>query len=199
MTGLNPTINLYLPPDDIIKWKHFHITGLLCGEFTGHWWIPRTKASDEELWCFFDLRLNKRLSKQLWGWWFLLYIFYFIKRYFLRGSSRPGMCIHYTFGPTIRMPTMNLVIFVAINCDNTIFWPFMSSVWSCNEHVTIEYHIYIWQVSQQISCSENFQILMWFDGCNRYFCKKRSLVETLTHLPLVLHLWISELSQHWFR
>ena len=28
------------------------VTGLLCGEFTGHRWIPRTKASDAELWCF---------------------------------------------------------------------------------------------------------------------------------------------------
>ena len=27
-------------------------------------------ASDMELWCFFDLRLNKRLSKHSWGWWF---------------------------------------------------------------------------------------------------------------------------------
>ena len=24
----------------------------LCGEFTGHRWIPHTKASDAELWCF---------------------------------------------------------------------------------------------------------------------------------------------------
>ena len=30
----------------------FHITGPLCGEFTGPRWIPRTKASDAELWCF---------------------------------------------------------------------------------------------------------------------------------------------------
>ena len=30
----------------------FPVTGLLCGEFTGHQWIPRTKASDAELWCF---------------------------------------------------------------------------------------------------------------------------------------------------
>ena len=30
----------------------FRITGPLCGEFTGHWWIPRTKASDAKLWCF---------------------------------------------------------------------------------------------------------------------------------------------------
>ena len=30
----------------------FRATGPLCGEFTGHRWIPRTKASDAELWCF---------------------------------------------------------------------------------------------------------------------------------------------------
>ena len=37
----------------------FRVTGHLCGEFTGDWWIPRTKASDVDV--FFDLRLNKRL------------------------------------------------------------------------------------------------------------------------------------------
>ena len=30
----------------------FRVTGHLCGEFTGHRWIPDTKASDAELWCF---------------------------------------------------------------------------------------------------------------------------------------------------
>ena len=30
----------------------FRVTGPLCGEFTGHRWIPRTKASNAELWCF---------------------------------------------------------------------------------------------------------------------------------------------------
>ena len=30
----------------------FRVTGPLCGEFTGQWWIPLTKASDAELWCF---------------------------------------------------------------------------------------------------------------------------------------------------
>ena len=30
----------------------FRLTGHLCGEFTGPRRIPRTKASDEELWCF---------------------------------------------------------------------------------------------------------------------------------------------------
>ena len=56
--------------DDVIKWKHFPRYWPFAREFTGHWWIPRTKASDAELNVFFDLRLNKRLSKQSLGWWF---------------------------------------------------------------------------------------------------------------------------------
>ena len=39
------------------------VTGPLCRKFTGHRWILLTKASDAERWCFFDLCLNKRLSK----------------------------------------------------------------------------------------------------------------------------------------
>ena len=46
------------------------LLAILCEEFIGLRWIPRTKASDAELWYFFDQRLNKRLSKQSWGWWF---------------------------------------------------------------------------------------------------------------------------------
>ena len=30
----------------------FRVTGHLCGELTGSRWIPHTKASDAELWCF---------------------------------------------------------------------------------------------------------------------------------------------------
>ena len=30
----------------------FRVTGPLCGEFTGRRWIPRTKASVAEFWCF---------------------------------------------------------------------------------------------------------------------------------------------------
>ena len=30
----------------------FRVTGHLCGQLTGHRWIPHTKASDAELWCF---------------------------------------------------------------------------------------------------------------------------------------------------
>ena len=42
----------------------FSVTGLLCGEFPAQ--RPVTRSFD----AFFDLRLNKQLSKQSWGWWF---------------------------------------------------------------------------------------------------------------------------------
>ena len=48
----------------------FRVTGPLWGESTGHRWIPLTKASDAELWFFFALCLNKRLSKQSLHRWF---------------------------------------------------------------------------------------------------------------------------------
>ena len=50
--------------DDVIKWKNFprhwsFVRGI-------HLSLPVTRIFD----VFFDLRLNKRLSKQSWGWWF---------------------------------------------------------------------------------------------------------------------------------
>ena len=64
-------INTYwVTYDDVIKWKHFCVTGPLRGESTGHRWISLTKASGTELWHFLDLRLNKRLSNQSRRRWF---------------------------------------------------------------------------------------------------------------------------------
>ena len=48
----------------------FRVTSHLCGEFTGSRWIPHKKPVTRSFNVFFDLRLNKRLSKQWWGWWF---------------------------------------------------------------------------------------------------------------------------------
>ena len=57
--------------DDVIKWKHFprywpFVRGNspVPGEFPAQ--RPVTRSFD----VFFDLRLNKRLSKQSWGLWF---------------------------------------------------------------------------------------------------------------------------------
>ena len=39
--------------DDVIKWKHFPCyLPFVRWIHTGHWWIPLTKSSNAELWCF---------------------------------------------------------------------------------------------------------------------------------------------------
>ena len=57
--------------DDVMKWKHFPRYWLffagnspVTGEFPSQ--RPVTRNFD----VFFDLRLNKWLNKQSWGWWF---------------------------------------------------------------------------------------------------------------------------------
>ena len=48
----------------------FRVTGPLCGEFTGPGEFPSQRPVTRSFDVFFDLCLNKRLSKQPWGWWF---------------------------------------------------------------------------------------------------------------------------------
>ena len=48
----------------------FRVAGPLCGEFTGPGEFPTQRPVTRSFDVFFDLRLNKRLSKQPWGWWF---------------------------------------------------------------------------------------------------------------------------------
>ena len=48
----------------------FRVTGPLCGEFTGPGEFPTQRLVTWSFDVFFDLRLNKWLSKQSWGWWF---------------------------------------------------------------------------------------------------------------------------------
>ena len=48
----------------------FRVTGPLCGEFTGPGDFPTQRPVTRRFDVFSDLRLNKRLSEQPWGWWF---------------------------------------------------------------------------------------------------------------------------------
>ena len=48
----------------------FRVTGHLRGEVTGPGEFPTQRPVTQSSDVFFDLRLNKRLSKQPWGWWF---------------------------------------------------------------------------------------------------------------------------------
>ena len=48
----------------------FRVTGHLCGEFTDPGELSTQRPVTRSFDVFFDLRLNKWLSKQWWGWWF---------------------------------------------------------------------------------------------------------------------------------
>ena len=65
--------------DDSVHWRTwmtssngniFRVTGHFCGEFTGPGEFPTQRPVTRSFDVFFALRLNKRLSKQTWGWWF---------------------------------------------------------------------------------------------------------------------------------
>ena len=54
--------------DDVIKWKH--LLSLCAGNSPVTGEFPSQRPVTRSFDVFFDLRLNKRLSKQSWGWWF---------------------------------------------------------------------------------------------------------------------------------
>ena len=57
--------------DDVIKWKHFPRYWPFVRGIHRSRWIPRTQRTlTRRFDISFDLRPNKRLSKQPWGWWF---------------------------------------------------------------------------------------------------------------------------------
>ena len=56
--------------DDVIKWKHFPCYWPFVRGVHRSPVLPLTNASDGAFDVFYDMRLNKRLSKQSWGWWF---------------------------------------------------------------------------------------------------------------------------------
>ena len=56
--------------DGVIKWKHFPRCWPFVRGIHRSRWIPHKRPVTRSFDVFFDLRLNKRLSKQPWGWWF---------------------------------------------------------------------------------------------------------------------------------
>ena len=54
--------------DDVIKWKPFPCYWPFVRVIHRSQWIPVQRPVTRSFNVFFDLRLNKRLSKQWWGW-----------------------------------------------------------------------------------------------------------------------------------
>ena len=56
--------------DDVTKWNHFRAQALCEGNPTGESWIPIQRPVTRSFGVFFDVRLNKRLSKRSRCRWF---------------------------------------------------------------------------------------------------------------------------------
>ena len=56
--------------DDAIKWNQFPRNWPFMRKFTGPGEFPAQRSVTRSFDVFFDQCLNKRLSKQPWGWWF---------------------------------------------------------------------------------------------------------------------------------
>ena len=72
-TSAFPRSSLIVCPSSMMTSSNGNIsrvTGPLCGEFTGPGEFPTQRPVTWSFDVFFDLRVNKRLSKQPWGWWF---------------------------------------------------------------------------------------------------------------------------------
>ena len=66
----NPEDAYQSKPIDNVVMFHDDVNGPLCGEFTGPGEFPTQRPVTRSFDVFFDLHLNKRLSKQWWCWWF---------------------------------------------------------------------------------------------------------------------------------
>ena len=110
----------------------FRVTVPLCGEFTGHRWIPLKKASDAELWCFL---------------WSAPWIKGWVSNREVAGLRR--LRAHYD---VIAMPVQKNITWHI--CRKSIFpyssvshywhWDYYTTVgtkqWSCNETYDLIYH-----------------------------------------------------------
>ena len=65
-----PVVNATRPHhDDVTQWEHFPRYWHFVRGTTGHRWIPSQRPVTRSFGAFFDLRLNKLLSKQSWRRW----------------------------------------------------------------------------------------------------------------------------------
>ena len=126
----------------------FRVTGHLCGESTGNRWIPAQRPVKRSFDVFFDLHLNKRLSKQSWGWWcetlshplwrhcneaplacdaiihrwnvpFSLNSYSFIQANYTEKNSVPGSC-HIFLGNDVLVPLVALTDLTYLDSDRRL-------------------------------------------------------------------------------
>ena len=141
--------------DDVIKWKHFpRYWPLVWVPGVFHAQRPVTRSFD----VFFDLRLNKRLSKQSWGWWFETLSCPLWRHRNVLSKWGPGnMWCHASTKPSVnggfpsqRTSNEELVFFLCYWSEQaveqtvwlSVIWDAMTLIWrDCNEIAT-NIHLY---------------------------------------------------------
>ena len=94
----------------------FRVTVPLCAEFTSHGEFSSQRPVTRSFDVIFDLRLNKLLSKQSWGWWFET-----------RSGSLLRHCNEYSWSWTLStppktMPVESLLLFLMYLNTFQKFW-----------------------------------------------------------------------------
>ena len=126
----------------------FRVTGPLCGEYTGHRCILRTKASDAELWCFpWSLPFRTQPRDRWFGApWRTLWRHCNVTVPLKNGihlSSTDPLTKGQGWGLLSQFPPFRYFPNFSVSLKHTL---------------PIEYRVYIWQVSPQLSCGGTCQI-----------------------------------------
>ena len=157
--------------DDVIKWKHFPVTGPLWGNSPVTDEFPSLRPVTRSFDVFFDLRLNKRLSKQSWGWWF--------------ETPSGSLWRHLKIAPFFAVGLVTLTIITEI--DVQILCP------SFGRHPLDEWTSVSWAYQHPV-----FKIkFSHSNNKHNEISVEQSTLKLI--LPLVPHVCVSELGKHWFR
>ena len=75
------------------------------------------------------------------------------------------------------------------------YFPHFSALWK--HCLPVAYHIHVWQVSLQLSCSDTCQIWMWFEGSNffkikNFLEKKRKIFSNLNPSQVCLFIGLRQ-------
>ena len=120
--------------DDVIKWKHFPC----------YWPFVRGIHRSPVFHVFFDLRLNKPLSKQSWGWWFET-----LSRPLWRHCNRPY------FGLALKTPPR----MISPSCwFRRCLWWLWENLSCCKRTVLCLCHEHIYRVRLKNTCTYSWVI-----------------------------------------
>ena len=142
--------------DDVIKWKHFRVTGPLCGEFAGHRWMPRLatyclpNSFTEIWWKWADFHITKHT-------WSPLCLTH-------QGRDKLTAIFQTTFWNIFSWVRIYEYCFVFTEvCSFGSNWQYPSIVaWSVPSHCLNQWYLVYWRIYASLSFSELTASLLFY-------------------------------------